>query len=309
MGGTINAVAFPAPQLPRHFYEAELLPRQDLVWLTTSAGERIPACYVQARPSSDLFNGPRMTLLYSHGNAEDLGLHLDYIDALSRHTGADVFSYEYVGYSLSRLDGGEASEAACLRSIDAAWRYCVDEAKIHPKRVVIYGRSIGSGPSVDLASRDSVQGSSASPKDAGGVLLQSPLESGARAILGHFVSFIGYPLDIFRNYEKIGKISAPVAIMHGTADEVIPVANGKALHQQLQCPYEPLWVEGYGHNNMPQDIASATQSSLSSPSVDMVLSSTAWALARFECTMHLRVSSQTVLSSTAWALARFECTM
>lgn len=256
MGGAINVVAFPAPQLPRPFYEDELLKRRDLVWLMTSSNERIPACHVRANSQgSDYFlSSPGMTILYSHGNAEDLGLHLDYIDALAHFTGADVFSYEYVGYSTSRLDGGEASEAGCLRSIDAAWRYLVDEKKIPPKRIVIFGRSIGSGPSVDLASRSEVKGSAHSPLDAAGILLQSPLESGARAVLGHVTSVLGYYLDIFRNYEKIGKITAPVGIMHGTCDEVVPVGNGKALHEKLQRPYLPLWLEGYGHNNMPQGI-------------------------------------------------------
>lgn len=255
MGGVINTLAFPAPVLPKHFYEEELLPRRDLVWITTSANERIPACYVRARPSSSLSltSAPKMTVLYSHGNAEDLGLHLDYIDALSRNTGADVFSYEYVGYSLSRLEGGEASEEGCIRSINAAWRYCVETLKIPPKQLVIYGRSIGSGPSVDLASRSEVEGTTASPLDAAGVLLQSPLESGGRAILGHTAAFIGYSLDIFRNYEKIDRIKAPVAIMHGTVDEVVPCENGRALHAKLQNPYEPLWIEGHGHNNMPQE--------------------------------------------------------
>merc|ERR1712118_96727 len=128
---------------------------------------------------------------------------------------------------LSRFENKTPSELGCLRSIDAAWRFLVEEIKIPPKNIIIYGRSIGSGPSVDLVSR----------VDAGGVLLQSPLESGARAVLGAFVSMIGYHWDIFRNYEKIGKIRAPVGIMHGTVDKVIPVQNGKNLHLLLQKPF------------------------------------------------------------------------
>mmetsp|Transcript_8305 Transcript_8305/g.14723 ORF Transcript_8305/g.14723 Transcript_8305/m.14723 type:complete len:270 (+) Transcript_8305:74-883(+) len=254
MGGAINTLAFPAPHLPRGFYEDELLTRRDLVWLTTSERERIPACHVRAKSSESFLSRPPMTILYSHGNAEDLALHLDYVDALVHFTGSDVFSYEYVGYSVSKLQGAEASEAGCIRSIDAAWRYLVDEQKIPPKRIVIFGRSIGSGPSVDLASREEVEDSAFSPLDVAGVLLQSPLESGARAVIGPVTSWMGYYLDIFKNYEKIGKIRARVAIMHGTADEVVPCHNGKALHASLQRPYEPLWLDGYGHNNMPQDI-------------------------------------------------------
>lgn len=258
MGNIINTVAFPVPALPLEFYDGELLRRSDLVWLNTTEYERIPACYVRAPSRRTSFLGalePGMTLLYSHGNAEDLGLHLDYIEELSRKTGADVLSYEYVGYSLSRInDNAEPSEAGCIRSVDAAWRYCVDYMKIHPSRIIIFGRSIGSGPAVDLASRENVSGSAYSPWQVGGVLLQSPLESGARAIFGPVVSWVGYRLDIFKNYEKIEHIRAPVAIMHGTADEVVPVANGMNLYALCTKTQEPLWLEDFGHNNMPREL-------------------------------------------------------
>eukprot|EP00929_Paragymnodinium_shiwhaense_P044969 TRINITY_DN23034_c0_g1_i1.p1 TRINITY_DN23034_c0_g1~~TRINITY_DN23034_c0_g1_i1.p1 ORF type:complete len:269 (-),score=42.99 TRINITY_DN23034_c0_g1_i1:135-941(-) len=249
MGQAINTVAFPVPDLRKEFYQEELLQRPDLIFLKTTANERIPACYVRAPGKQPA----KMTFLYSHGNAEDLGLHLDYIDALARATGADVFSYEYVGYSLSRFEGGEPSEEGCLRSIQAAWRYCVDELKIPANRIIIYGRSIGSGPACDLAYRSSVEGTRASPLDAAGVLLQSPLESGGR-IFSHMLSVVAYHLDIFRNYEKVPNVRCPIAIMHGKCDRVVPVTNGETLYELVPNKYQPLWVEGHGHNDMPQDM-------------------------------------------------------
>jgi len=252
MGNLINTLAFPRPMYDRNFYEHTLLRRSDLVWLTTSKGERVPACHVRCRRGAAA--AARKTLLYSHGNAEDIGLHLAYIDLLARELDVDVFSYEYVGYSLGRFEDPpqDPSEEGCTRSVDAAWRYCTDQLKIPPKDIVIFGRSIGSGPSVDLASRE-VEGSQFSPLDVAGVLLQSPIESGGRVAFGKAVSFMAYGLDIFRNYEKIDKIRAPCAIMHGTADEVVNVRNGHNLHGWLQKPFEPLWIEGYGHNDMPED--------------------------------------------------------
>ena len=247
MGGTISSLAFPTPEMPKSFYEGELLRRHDLIYLTTSAGERIPCVHKKAGSANA---AKPLTLLYSHGNAEDIGLHLPFVDGLARATGCDVLSYEYVGYSLSKLEGGEASEAGCLRSVDAAWRYLVEELKLPPAQIVIFGRSIGTGPSVDLASRAAVEGTTHSPLAARGVLLQSPISSGARAVLGTAASVVGYPLDIFRNYMKIDKITAPVAIVHGTADEVVPCSNGRALHAKLQQPFEPLWMEGRGHNDV-----------------------------------------------------------
>jgi len=230
--------------------------RSDLHQFQTTQGERVPACYVRAdRFGADVFPAAtRPTLLYSHGNAEDLALHLDFIDMLSQCTGADVFSYDYVGYSLSRvLDDRQPSEAGCYRSSEAAWRYCVEELKIPPDRIVIFGRSIGSGPAIDLASRKDIEGTKYSPLDVRGVLLQSPIESGARAVFGWTVSMVGYAMDIFKNYEKIGNIRCPVAIMHGTADEVVPVGNGKNLYDMSRNKFQPLWIEGYGHNNMPYE--------------------------------------------------------
>lgn len=268
MGSSISALAFPAPNGPVEYYEEELLQRDDFVWLTTSANERIPAIHRKApatdnaatggsmltRPPAGSAAHERLTILYSHGNAEDLALSLPYIEMLAEATGCDVFAYDYVGYSLSKVqEGGVASEDGCLRSIQCAWRYLVDQQSIPPAQIIIYGRSIGSGPSVDLASRSEVEGSAHSPLEARGVLLQSPISSGARAILGTTASLIGYPLDIFKNYRKIDKILAPVAITHGTEDEVVPCDNGRALHAACQQTFPPYWMEGRGHNDMPYD--------------------------------------------------------
>jgi pimeloyl-ACP methyl ester carboxylesterase len=252
MGGSISALAFPAPTGDMDFYRAELMGRDDLVYLSTASEDdgRIPAVHVRSCSADAPPAERRMTILYSHGNAEDLGLHMPLVEALAEVSGCDVLSYEYVGYSLSKLEGKVASESGCLRSIDAAWRYLVESLSIPPGRIIIFGRSIGSGPTVDLASRE-CPGTQHSPLDAAGVLLQSPIASGARAVLGTAASVVGYPLDIFRNYRKVHKIRAPVAIMHGTADEVVPCENGRALFRSLQQPFAPLWMEGRGHNDMP----------------------------------------------------------
>ena len=153
------------------------------------------------------------------------------------------------GYSIS---DGRPSEQNCYDAIDAAYRYATDMAGIDPSLIVLFGRSLGTGPTVDLCSR--------SPNIAG-CILQSPLESGIRCFIGVCSSYTLYPMDIFRNYSKIENILCPVFIMHGTDDLVVPCNNGRSLYAQLQerschssLEYPPLWIQNRGHNDIPEDI-------------------------------------------------------
>ena len=67
--------------------------------------------------------------------------------------------------------------------------------------------------------------------------LQAPIASGARVVFGD-AGVAARPLDIFTNYSKIGRVTRPVAIMHGSADQVVPISNGEALFDALKSPHE-----------------------------------------------------------------------
>ena len=244
MGSFVSSLAFPAPIEPRKFYEEEVLSRKDFVKLQTSLKEYVPAVFVVSkRPTND------KVIIYSHGNAEDLGLHMDYIEELADATGCSVLTYEYVGYSLSRIDDGKSpSESGCYRSVECAWAYLVNEKNIEPTNIIIFGRSIGSGPSVHLAAS----------KSNGGLFLQSPIASGAKVLFGlnAWIPKMAKRLDIFKNYEKIASVTSKVAITHGNADEVVPVENGQYLLSRVPEKLrfdDGLWLKGFGHNNMPED--------------------------------------------------------
>lgn len=117
------------------------------------------------------------------------------------------------------------------------------------------------GPTVDLAAKLCTK-----KTFPAGVVLQSPLESGGRCILGETASFMLYYLDIFRSYEKMARLApVPVLIMHGLQDSVVPAANGKALFETLtkaqknigddhynSVSYPPMWIPDVGHNDMPE---------------------------------------------------------
>jgi len=234
MGGVVAQLAFPVPN--KEYGQAALRQRRDRISLNTSNNNTIVAIHIKRSPHSG------RTILYSHGNAEDLGQILPYIDRMAEICAADVLAYDYCGYSLST---GEASEDGCYQSIDAAYAYLKREGcggKDNP--IIAFGRSIGSGPTVDLVSRN---------PEIAAMVLQSPIESGARAVFGPSVGWIGYRLDIFRNYEKAPKIHCPVFVMHGTADDIVPFENGKAIHEACKNAIEPYWVPNRGHNDMPEN--------------------------------------------------------
>ena len=198
-------------------------------------------------------------MLYSHGNGEDIAQDLDYLQYICRQTQADIFIYEYVGYSLSRIHEGKTpTPAGCKRSIEAAWKYLIEEAKIPPEKIVLYGRSIGSGPTLHLAAKKKVKGTNGSPQNVGSILLQSPLESAFRVVFSpkaaRRMGLVCGCYDIFQNYRKIGRINAPIGIIHGLDDDVVPVRNGQALHAKIKGEViEPEWLPNYGHNDIPAE--------------------------------------------------------
>lgn len=176
----------------------------------------------------------RYTLLYSHGNAEDLGYIRPILEDLNR-IGFSVLAYDYQGYGTSQ---GTPSEQGSYQDIDAAYRYLTQELRIPPSRIIAYGRSVGSGPTVDLAQRQPLAG----------VILESPFVTAFRVLTRIPI----VPFDKFANIAKIDRITAPILILHGTEDTTIPIWHGQALYEQARQPKFHLWVEGAGHNDLPQ---------------------------------------------------------
>lgn len=179
------------------------------------------------------FSSPqaRYTLLFSHGNAEDIGHNEDFFRALAKQ-GWAVFAYDYPGYGLST---GTPTERSAYAAIDAAYGYMRGQLNIPAEQIVIYGRSVGTGVSVDLAAREPVAG----------LILESPMTS----IIPVVTRVPVFPFDYFRNLSKIKKINAPLLVMHGRADRVINFRHGEAIFNAANQPKRSLFVEGADHND------------------------------------------------------------
>jgi abhydrolase domain-containing protein 17 len=174
----------------------------------------------------------RYTILYHHGNAEDIGLLLPILKEI-RDYGFAVLAYDYRGYGTS---SGSPSEASAYQDADAAYQYLTQQLRIPPAQIIALGRSLGGAVAVDLASRQPL----------GGLIIESSFLSAYRVM----TQLPLFPLDKFRSAAKLKKINCPVLVIHGTADEVIPFRHGQTLFRLAPEPKQHYWVVGAGHNNL-----------------------------------------------------------
>ena len=174
----------------------------------------------------------RYTLFFHHGNAEDLGDLRPFLEEL-RDAGFSVLAYDYRGYGLST---GRASERNAYADGAAAYAHLTGALGVPPERVIVHGRSLGGGVATHVAAREPVAG----------VVLESTFTS----VLGVVPGFRVLPFDKFPSQARLRRVRAPVLVIHGTRDEVIPFAHAHRLHASAQEPKRHLWVEGAGHNDL-----------------------------------------------------------
>src|SRR5262245_29915318 len=197
----------------------------EIIKLRSANGNMISALYLP-NPAA------RYTLLLSHGNAEDLGDDREWLEEL-RHAGFTVLAYDYQGYGTSQ---GKATEKGTYEDENAAYDYLTGSLKTSPDRIIIFGRSVGTGPAVHLAAR----------RPAAALILQSPFLSAFRVL----TRIPLLPFDKFPNYKEIRQVRCPVMIIHGTRDEVIPFWHGQKLFDIAHSPKQFLPVPRAGHNDL-----------------------------------------------------------
>ncbi|XP_068303062.1 uncharacterized protein [Pyrus communis] len=197
----------------------------DVLKLRTKRGNDIVAVYIR-NPSA------KLTVLHSHGNAADLGQMYELFSELSLHLRVNLLGYDYSGYGQST---GKPSEQNTYADIEAAYRCLVERYGAKEEDIILYGQSVGSGPTLDLATR--------LPR-LRAVVLHSPIMSGLRVM---YPVKRTYWFDIYKNIDKIPLVSCPVLVIHGTADDVVDWSHGKQLWDNCKEKYEPLWIKGGNH--------------------------------------------------------------
>ncbi|HQU08516.1 MAG: hypothetical protein B7X06_00150 [Verrucomicrobia bacterium 21-51-4] len=215
-----SKVIFPAPH-------ASYKDGPEIIWLKLPDGSPVAARYWPCE-------GATYTVIYSHGNGEDLGMVANRLADCASH-GYNLLSYDYPGYGLSE---GPASEQRSYEAIRAVYNYARTQLEVPPEQIVIYGYSVGGGPAVELATE----------VPAHALIIESTFTSSFRVMTQ--IKII--PWDMFDNLSKIQKIKCPVLIIHGTQDQIVPFWHAKALFKAAHEPKAYLWIKGAGHFNTLQ---------------------------------------------------------
>lgn len=197
--------------------------------LATPDGEKVIAWTGPAAPG-------RPTLVFFHGNGGSVAWRAALL-AKYRARGFGVAILSYRGYGGST---GMPSEAANV----ADARLLLDSLMgtgVAPGDIVLYGESLGSGVAVQAAAG----------RAFGGVVLDSPYTSVAdrAAELYRFLPVRLLIRDTYDSMRHIKALRAPLLIVHGEADDMIPVAMGRALFAAAGEPKRLVTLPGAGHNN------------------------------------------------------------
>jgi len=172
-------------------------------------------------------------ILYSHGNAEDLGMITRRME-MFRKAGFGILAYDYEGYGRS---GGTPSPAALLRDADAVWQHLTGKLNINARQVIVMGFSIGSAPSCHLAA-------AATPR---AVVLLAPIASAFQTVVPFMEN---WPGNFFFNARLARRFSSPLLVIHGSRDVISNQQNGKLIAANAGSGGKFVNVPGAGHNNL-----------------------------------------------------------
>lgn len=204
--------------------------RVTTIWLTNSFG-KTEAWLIKAA-QNDSANLPVMIM--AHGNYE---LIEDCYDEAVRYSelGLHVFLVEYPGFGNSE---GSPSYEKLLEVFIAAYDWIKSTDEYNMGKIIAYGRSLGGGPVCALAKH----------RNLDVIILQSAFSDIRKFARQYFLP--GFLLhDHFNNFEILSSYQNPVLIMHGSRDQIIPIAHGRELH--LAASHSDLIGYNCGHNDFP----------------------------------------------------------
>jgi abhydrolase domain-containing protein 17 len=223
----LNSILFPAPC---QSYTAGDYP-ENLIWIP-----KIPE--VQSIPCFLLqyLEGSSKLMIYFHGNAEDLGLSYEIVDMLRSVLHMHVLAVEYPGYGVY---AGKPGAEAILNDAECVYSFVLSLG-VKPENVIVFGRSIGSGPATFLAKTRKVC-----------CLMLMSAYTSIKDAAKHFAGKLGESLikERFENIKNMPSITCPTFLVHGIKDTVIPYQHSQRLHELCKGPSSLFLPSEMTHNN------------------------------------------------------------
>lgn len=189
-----------------------VLPGGEEVHLSTSDGLELAAWHVAA-PDSD-----QETVLVAPGNAGNRAARVPLARMLV-DAGFGVLLLDYRGYG---GNPGSPTEAGLARDVRAAHHYLTAEADVGPEDLIYFGESVGAAVVTELAAEHS----------PAALVLRSPFTSLAEVGRAAYRVPVGWLLrDEFPVEERVGEAGAPVAVIYGDSDTIVPAEQSRAVAQ------------------------------------------------------------------------------
>lgn len=210
------------------------------VWISSRDGTRLHGWFLKAQGEA------RGTVVFLHGNAQNLTSHVLYVDWLPA-AGYHVLIADYRGYGMSL---GSPSRRGVYEDARAMWDYARARPDVDPQRMILFGQSLGGANALALAGRESLPGLRAVVADSA---FSSYARIGREKILQ--IPVLGYlvwpfsPLVVSPGLSPKPAAIAPVPLLliHGDADEVVPWRHSERLWREARPP-KFLWtLEGGRH--------------------------------------------------------------
>lgn len=171
---------------------------------------------------------PRI-LVYFHGNAEDAAGSEHFVISVADELDCHAVLAEYPSYGV--YTDLEPSETIIYENAIFLFDFLVRGLKFHPENIFVLGRSLGSGPATYLAAH----------RPVGLLILFSPYKSIQDVAVDHAWFFGRLVGQCFRNEEHIGRVTAPVFIVHGQKDDVIKSYHSVHLFSVCISKFKKLW--------------------------------------------------------------------
>jgi uncharacterized protein len=212
------------------------LPQAQEVSLTTADGEKLIAWHVPP-------HGSKPIVIYFQGNAGALNLRAGRFKWLIAD-GTGLLALSYRGYGGST---GKPTEAGLIRDAEAAYEFAI--ARYPAECIVLWGESLGTGVAVALAVERKIAG----------IILDAPFTStvdlGAAAY--PFLPVRWFMKDRFHSDERIARVKAPLLVLHGELDRIVPIAFGEKLFSLAHDPKRMVRFPLGGHVDLDDHGAAA----------------------------------------------------